>query len=96
MLNNNQNKPIGVKMHPIALLSIVDHHERAVGNKKNKRALGALLGENVNGVYEITNSYALPFTEKEGQGIYVLDHNYHEKMFSMFKKINIKEKFDIL
>ncbi len=86
-------RPIGVKMHPIALLSIVDHHERAVGNKKNKRALGALLGENVNGVYEITNSYALPFTEKETQGVYVLDHNYHEKMFAMFKKINIKEKF---
>lgn len=94
MQKKNKNlKPIGVKMHPIALLSIVDHHERAVGNKKNKRALGALLGENINGIYEITNAYALPFTEKPGQGIYVLDHNYHEKMFSMFKKINIKEKF---
>lgn len=94
MQSKNKNaKPIGVKMHPIALLSIVDHHERAVGNKKKKRALGALLGENVNGVFEITNSYALPFTEKEGQGIYVLDHNYHEIMFAMFKKINIKEKF---
>lgn len=55
--------PIGVKVHPIALLSIVDHHERTVGDKKNKRALGVLLGENVKGVYEITNSYALPFDE---------------------------------
>ena len=25
--------PLAVKMHPIALLSIVDHHERAVGQR---------------------------------------------------------------
>jgi hypothetical protein len=44
-------------------LSVVDHFERAVGNKKNKRVVGALLGENINGVYELTNAYALPFDE---------------------------------
>jgi len=50
-------------MHPIALLSIVDHNERTVGSKKNKRALGFLLGEILDNVYEITNSYAVPFEE---------------------------------
>lgn len=60
---NNTEIPIGVKIHPIALLSVVDHHERTVGNKKNKRGVGVLLGENVNGVLEVTNSYAVPFDE---------------------------------
>ena len=43
-------EPIGVKMHPIALLGVVDHFERTVGNKPKKRAVGALLGENNKGV----------------------------------------------
>lgn len=87
------SEPIGVKMHPIALLSIVDHHERAVGNKKNKRALGVLLGESNRGVYDITNAYAIPFDEEPNkEGVWFIDHNYHEIMFSMFKKINVKEK----
>lgn len=90
---SNDIEPTGVKMHPIALLSVVDHHERTVGSKKNKRALGVLLGENIDNVYEITNSYAIPFDESsEKDGVWFLDHNYHEEMFSMFKKINIKEK----
>lgn len=55
--------PLAVKVHPIALLSIVDHHERAVGQRAQKRVLGVVLGEIVNGVYEITNSYAIPFDE---------------------------------
>ena len=58
-----QFNPIAVKLHPTPLLSIVDHYERSVGNKKNKWVLGALLGECVNGVYELTNSYAIPFDE---------------------------------
>lgn len=90
---NMTNIPIGVKIHPIALLSVVDHHERTVGNKKKKRAVGVLLGENVNGVLEVTNSYAVPFDElRSKKGVWFFDHNYHEAMYDMFKKINIKEK----
>lgn len=86
-------EPIGVKVHPIALLSVVDHFERTVGNKKNKRSVGIMLGENNNGVYEITNSYAIPYDEDPAQnGVFFVDHNYHENMYSMYKKINIKEK----
>lgn len=55
--------------------------------------MGVLLGENLKGVYEITNSYAVPFDESHVKdGVWFLDHNYHETMFSMFRKINIKEK----
>jgi 26S proteasome regulatory subunit N8 len=92
-LPQNEVEPIGVKVHPIALLSVVDHFERTVGNKKNKRAVGVLLGENNHGVYEITNSYAIPYDEDTStNGVFFVDHNYHETMFNMFKKINIKEK----
>ena len=35
---------------------------------------------------------AVPFEEDEKESaIWFLDHNYHEVMFSMFKKINAKE-----
>lgn len=87
----NQFEPLGVKVHPIVLLSVVDHHERTVGHKVHKRAMGVLLGENVHGVYEITNSYALPFDESKN-GVWFADHNYHEEMYEMVRKINIKEK----
>jgi len=36
--------PKEVAIHPITLLSIVDHYDRSVGNKKNKRIVGVLLG----------------------------------------------------
>ena len=49
--SKGNEKPIGVKIHPIALLSIVDHHERSVGIKMNKWAVGVLLGESKNGIY---------------------------------------------
>ena len=93
VLDTKEEEPLGVKIHPIALLSIVDHFERTVGVKKNKRALGVLLGEENNGILDVTNSYAIPFDEDpKMEGVFYLDHNYHETMFSMFKKINIKEK----
>jgi len=91
-LNRLEQEPLGVKIHPIALLSIVDHFERTVGKKKNKRALGVLLGVENNGVLDVTNSYAVPFDEDpKSEGVFYVDHNYHETMFTMFKKINIKE-----
>ena len=68
-----------IKVHPIALLSVVDHYGRSVGNKK-KRALGVMLGEEKDDVVEITNCYALPFDEN-GEGVWYVDHNYHETMF---------------
>ena len=33
----------------------------------------------------------MPFEEDENEGIYFLDHNFHEAMFAMFKKVNAKE-----
>ncbi|CAI5492393.1 unnamed protein product, partial [Closterium sp. Naga37s-1] len=81
-----------VVVHPLVLLSIVDHYNR-VAKDTHKRVLGVLLGETARGRIDVTNSYAVPFEEDDKDAsIWFLDHNYHEAMFAMFKKINAKER----
>ena len=81
-----------VVVHPIVLLSAVDHYNRVAKDTK-KRVVGMLLGESSKGVLDITNSFAVPFEEDERDpNIWFLDHSYHEAMFGMFKKVNAREK----
>ena len=56
--------PEKVVVHPLVLLSIVDHYNR-VAKDTRKRVLGVLLGETYRGRVDITNSYALPFEEDD-------------------------------
>ena len=44
-------------VHPLVLLSVVDHYNRVAKDTK-KRVVGVLLGENSKGRVEITNSFA--------------------------------------
>ena len=37
-------KPNLIAIHPLVLLSVVDHYNRVVGKTKNKRVVGAILG----------------------------------------------------
>jgi hypothetical protein len=53
-----------VVVHPIVLLSAVDHYNRVAKNTK-RRVVGMLLGQTVKGVTDVTNSYAVPFEEDE-------------------------------
>ncbi len=46
-----------VVIHPLVLLSVVDHYNRVARNT-TKRVLGILLGQNVNGKVNVANSYA--------------------------------------
>lgn len=46
-----------VVVHPLVLLSIVDHYNR-VAKDTRKRVIGVLLGETSRGRVDITNSYA--------------------------------------
>ena len=63
-----------VVVHPLVLLSIVDHYNR-VAKDTRKRVLGVLLGEVYKGRVDITNSYALPFEEDDADPtIWFLDH----------------------
>tara|TARA_B110001452_G_scaffold266311_1_gene272857 strand:+ start:2058 stop:3203 length:1146 start_codon:yes stop_codon:yes gene_type:complete len=81
-----------IVVHPIVLLHAVDHYNRVAKDTK-KRVVGILLGETHKGVIEATSSYALPFEEDERDpSIWFLDHSYHETMYAMCRKVNVREK----
>lgn len=45
------------------------------------------------GVLDVSNSFAVPFDEDDRDpDVYFLDHDYLESMYTMFKKVNAKEK----
>ncbi|KAJ3294133.1 proteasome regulatory particle subunit [Borealophlyctis nickersoniae] len=84
--------PDNVVIHPLVLLSVVDHYNRVARNTK-KRVVGVLLGQNTGNKVNVANSYAVPFEEDEKDpSVWFLDHNYHEAMYDMFRKVNAKEK----
>jgi 26S proteasome regulatory subunit N8 len=81
--------PNKVIVHPLVLLSAVDHFNRIA---TKKRVVGILLGEIVKGVVDVTNSYAVPFEEDEqNPNIWFLDHNFLENMGGMFRKVSARE-----
>lgn len=81
-----------VVVHPIVLLSVVDHYSR-VAKGTTKRVVGTLLGEVDDAKLHITNCFAVPFEEDpRDPQVWFLDHNFHENMFAMFKKVNTKER----
>lgn len=78
--------PNKVILHPLVLLSAVDHYNR-VGKDTNKRVVGVLLGSvvgdnNVN----ITSSFAIPF-EEDKQSSWYADHNYLENFMTLHRKV---------
>ncbi|KXZ48339.1 hypothetical protein GPECTOR_28g745 [Gonium pectorale] len=84
--------PEKVVLHPLVLLSVVDHYNRVAKDTK-KRVVGVLLGELYKGTVDVTNSFALPFEEDDHDpSIWFLDHSYLEQMYKMFKKVNAREK----
>ncbi|KAL1918958.1 uncharacterized protein VTP21DRAFT_2339 [Calcarisporiella thermophila] len=81
-----------VIVHPLVLLSVVDHYNRVARNTK-KRVVGVLLGQAKGKTVNVANSFAVPFEEDEKDpSVWFLDHNYVESMNDMFKKVNAKEK----
>lgn len=81
-----------VVVHPIVLLGVVDHYSR-VAKGTTKRVVGTLLGEVDDFKLHITNCFAVPFEEDpRDPAVVFLDHNFHENMYAMFKKVNAKER----
>lgn len=81
-----------VVVHPLVLLSVVDHYNRVAKDTK-KRVVGVILGESYKGRIDATNSFAVPFEEDDKDpSIWFLDHSYLENMFRMFKKVNARER----
>ena len=84
------NPPQKVIVHPLVLLSVVDHYTRSAQNTK-KRVVGILLGQHQQqeSIVNVANSFAVPFEEDEKDPlIWFLDHNYFENMYAMFRKVN--------
>lgn len=49
--------PVGIAIHPIVLLSIVDHHARSVKSGKDRRVVGVLLGKSQKNFPQIVESH---------------------------------------
>lgn len=49
--------PDKIVLHPLVLLSVVDHYNRVARDTK-KRVVGVLLGETYKGQVDVTNSFA--------------------------------------
>lgn len=80
-----------VIVHPVILLSVVDHYFR-LAKESSRRVVGVLLGEYVGDKVEVTNCYAVPFEEDpKDKKVWFVDHIYNENMFEMHQKINYKE-----
>jgi hypothetical protein len=77
-----------VMVHPLVLLSVVDHYYRVAKDSKNKRVVGVILGDTVAGRTDVTNSFAVPFEEDpKDPSVFFLDHDYLETMSVMFRKV---------
>lgn len=82
-----------VVVHPLVLLSVVDHFNRMSKIGNQKRVAGVLLGSVRNKVLDVANSFAIPFDEDDKDAsVWYLDHDYLEHMAAMFKKVNAKER----
>ncbi|KAE8537662.1 hypothetical protein D1P53_005718 [Cryptococcus gattii VGV] len=83
---------VNVVIHPLVLLSVVDHAARVPLSKK-KRVLGVLLGQDNGTSINVANSFAIPFEEDERDPkTFFLDLDYVEEMWRMFRKVNAKER----
>eukprot|EP00911_Craspedida_sp_UC1_P002388 UC1_evm2s1784 len=82
-----------VTVHPLVLLSVVDHYNRACRDT-GARAVGVLLGSWKSATeLDIANSFAVPFEEdSRNPDIWFIDHDFLANMFGMFRKVNAKER----
>lgn len=83
-----------VVVHPLVLLSVVDHSTRLFKSGIKKRVVGVLLGSwRSKGILDVSNSFAVPFDEDERDPkVWYVDHDYLENKYQMFKKVNAREK----
>merc|ERR1711923_658393 len=83
-----------VTVHPLVLLSVVDHFNRMSKIGNQKRVVGVLLGSWSTKTYlDISNSFAVPFDEDDkDKDVWFLDHEYLENMYNIFRKVNAKER----
>ncbi|MFH4982470.1 hypothetical protein AB6A40_009179 [Gnathostoma spinigerum] len=81
-----------VKVHPVVFLTIVDAFERR-SNKPgaNDKALGTLLGFYEKNVIQVTNCYAIPFSEQK-EDTPELDDGFNQSMLQMMRRATPSEQ----
>ncbi|KAJ1406724.1 JAB1/Mov34/MPN/PAD-1 ubiquitin protease-domain-containing protein [Ochromonadaceae sp. CCMP2298] len=80
-----------VKVHATAIFSILNHFIRRT--PREGRVMGTLLGEvKEDGTVEITDCFAVPFTEKVEEHYVAIDQKYHTLMYAFHRRNNKKEK----
>jgi proteasome lid subunit RPN8/RPN11 len=86
--------PFKAIVHPLVLLSVVDHFNRVSKTQSVKRVVGVLLGSvKADKTLDIANSFAVPFDEDDkDKNTWFLDMDYLETMYGMFFKVAAKEK----
>jgi 26S proteasome regulatory subunit N8 len=91
--------PTAVDVHPLVLLSVVDHFTRINAKSSvSKRVVGLLLGNVVKGAegeprLDINSCFAVPFDESRKEpAVWFLDVNYAEEMWQMHKKVQPRIK----
>ncbi|CAM9432821.1 unnamed protein product [Chrysoparadoxa australica] len=82
------NNDIIVKVHPVVLFSILDHHLRRSENQT--RVIGTLMGKISANVVEITNSFAVPHSEKDDE--VAVGKEFNRQMFSLQQRVNSMEQ----
>ena len=88
-LPTRTDPPTEIKIHPLVLLSAVDHFVR-INNRisSGKRVVGILLGNRTGDSLDVNNSFAVPFEEDVADpSVWFLDGNYIQEMYYMFKKV---------
>jgi 26S proteasome regulatory subunit N8 len=85
--------PTKVIVHPLVLLSAVDHYNRVAKDTSN-RVVGVLLGEvDKWGNVDVLNSFGVPFEEdSQNPDVWFLDCNFLDNMFAMFRKVSARER----
>lgn len=81
-----------VKVHPVVYLTIVDAYERR-SNKPgaNDKALGTLMGFYEKNAIQVTNCYAIPFSEQK-EDTPELDDGFNQTMLMMMKRATPSEQ----
>lgn len=78
---------IQYKLHPVVVLSILDHYKRRTLN--SSRVVGTLLGERKGDTIYIKNSFPVPHDEQHDQ--VAVDMEYHRTMLSLYQRVHSKQ-----
>jgi len=75
--------PIDVKIHPTVIFNIIDAYERR--SEKMTRVVGTLLGTNIAGHIEVTDSFMVP--HRDGDEV-AIDVEFAKSSYQNFRKVN--------